>query len=153
MRNPMLEHLDALVGEWETEATHQSMPDTVVRGHATFQWLEGGHFMIGRERNEHPDFPDSISILGCQVPEDSDGSGETGGACSMHTFDSRGYIRVSHLGAEAGVWRFWGDWPGFSVRFTGTFSADGNSIAGLVELNQDGATWEKDLWVTYTRVK
>src|SRR5438105_9092067 len=137
-RHPMLEHLDVLVGQWQTEATHRLRPGTVVRGHATFEWLEGGHFLIWRAVTEHPDFPDRLSILGCD-------SAEAGAACSMHYFDSRGVSRVYALGAEAGVWRFWRDWPGFAQRFTGTLSADGNSIAGVAELCQDGTTWVKDL--------
>ena len=43
-RHPMLEYLDALVGGWETEATHRLHPSTVVRGRAAFEWLAGGHF-------------------------------------------------------------------------------------------------------------
>ena len=152
MRHPMLEHLDRLAGEWETESTHPLLPDTVVRGHATFEWLEGGHFLIWREHAEHPDFPDSISILGCEVEEGADASGDAGG-CSLRSFDSRGFFRRYALGAEAGVWRFWRDWPGFSQRFTGTFSADGDTIDGVAELNQDGSAWEEDLRVTYRRVR
>ena len=152
-RHPMLEHLEALVGEWETEASHQLLPDTVVRGRSTFEWLEGGHFLIWRVRNEHPDFPDSISILGCEAPDDAGDTGDPGGGCTLRYFDSRGISRRCVLGAEAGVWRFWRDWPGFSQRFTGTFSADGNTIAGVAELSQDGATWEEDLRITYKRVR
>ena len=152
-RHPVLDHLDALVGEWETEATHRLLPDTVVRGHSSFEWLEGGRFLIWRARNEHPDFPDSISILGCEVPEGADDSGDSGGGCSMRTFDSRGISRLMTLEAEAGIWRFWRDWPGFSQRFTGTLSADGNTITGLAELCQDGTTWEEDLWITFKRVR
>jgi hypothetical protein len=146
----MLEHLDALVGEWETEATHRLLTGTVVRGRSTFEWLDGGHFLIWRASNEHPDFPDSISILGCEIPE---GAGDAGGGCTLHTFDSRGYVRRCALGAEPGVWRFWNDRPGFSQRFTGTISSDGNTITGLAELSEDGVTWEEDLWITHKRVR
>ena len=102
-RHPMLEHLEPLVGEWETEATHQLLPDTVVRGRATFEWLEGGHFLIWRARNEHPDFPDSISILGCAAPGGPCASGDPGGGCTLRYFDSRGVSRLCVLGAEAGA--------------------------------------------------
>ena len=152
-RHPMLEHLDALVGEWETEATHRLLPGTVVRGRATIEWLEGGHFLIWRVRNEHPDFPDSISVLGCDDPDGSGDAGDSGGGCSMRYFDSRGVFRRCGLGAEAGVWRFWGEWPGFAQRFTGTFGAYGSTIAGVAELSQDGSAWEEDLRITYTRVR
>ena len=47
-RNPVLAHLDALVGEWHTEATHPYLPNTVIRGRATFEWLDGGFFLIWR---------------------------------------------------------------------------------------------------------
>jgi hypothetical protein len=143
-RHPALEYLDALVGEWETEATHQFYPGTVVRGRSTFEWLEGGYFLIQRSRNEHPDFPDSIAIFGCD---------DAGGGCSMHYFDSRGVSRVYGVDAGEGVWRFWRDWPGFSQRFTGTFSEDGDTVTGNVELSTDGATWEWDLQISYRRVK
>src|SRR5918912_883635 len=64
-RNPALDHLDALIGAWETEATHPSLPDTVIRGRATFEWLAGGLFLIWRAAYDHPDIPDCIAILGC----------------------------------------------------------------------------------------
>ncbi len=60
-RNPMLGHLEPLVGEWETEATHPALPGTVVpgratfavvSGRATFEWLAGGHYLIWRERGD-----------------------------------------------------------------------------------------------------
>ena len=151
-RHPILEHLDALVGQWETEATHRLMPGIVVRGRATFEWLEGGRFLIWRAHYEHPEIPDSISILGREDAGYSGRSSGPGGGCSMHYFDSRGVSRVYALGAETGVWRFWRDSPGFSQRFTGTLSADGNTITGVTELSQDGTTWEEDLPITYKRV-
>ena len=152
-RHPMLEHLDALVGQWETEATHQLYPGTIVRGLSTFEWLEGGHFLIWRARTEHPDFPDSISILGGEDPDDADDSGASGGGYSLRYFDSRGVMRRYALGAEVGGWRFWRDQPGFSQRFTCTLNTDGNIISGIAELCQDGTTWEEDLWMTYKRVR
>src|SRR5919112_6725053 len=91
-RHPVLEHLDTLVGEWETEATHRLLPDTVVRGLSTFEWLEGGHFLIWRVRNEHPDFPDSISILGCEDSSSPEDAGDAGGGCTLRYFDSRGVM-------------------------------------------------------------
>jgi hypothetical protein len=149
-RHPMLDHLEAFVGEWESETVHRLLPDTVVRGRASFEWLEGGYFMIQRSQMEHPDFPDGIFILGCEEP---DGSGEAGGGCTLRSYDSRGISRLMQLKVEPGVWTFWRDWPGFSQRFTGTLSADGNTITGVAELSEDGTTWEEDLRVTYTRVR
>jgi hypothetical protein len=152
-RHPMLAHLDALVGGWETQATHRLSPGTIVRGSATFEWLEGGHFLIWRARNEHLDFPDSIAIFGCVAPDDADAFGAADGGCTLRYFDSRGVARSYALAAEPGVWTFWRDWPGFAQRFTGTLSADGNTIDGVAELCEDGATWVEDLRMTYQRLR
>jgi hypothetical protein len=145
-RNPALDHLDALVGEWETEATHPYFPGTVIHGHATFEWLGGGFFLIWRAGYDHPDIPDSVAILGC----DDETPSESG--CSMHYFDSRGIARIYSLGADHGVWRFWREWPGFSQRYIATISADGGTITGNGELSRDGSTWEQDLRITYRRL-
>ena len=59
-----LERLDRLVGTWATDATHPALPGVVVDGTAVIEWLEGERFLIHRARTDHPDFPDSISIIG-----------------------------------------------------------------------------------------
>jgi hypothetical protein len=151
-RHPTLEHLEALVGEWETEATHPELPGTTIPGRATFMWLEGGRFLIWRAHHDHPDIPDSIAILGRDDAGDADSAAASGGVCSCHYFDSRGVSRVWRIEAEAGVWRMWRDWPGFSQRFTGTFGDSGDTIAGSGELSTDDATWKPDLQVNYRRV-
>jgi len=56
--------LNALIGEWAIEATHPAYPSTLVRGRASVEWLEGEHFLIHRPRADHPNFPDSIAIIG-----------------------------------------------------------------------------------------
>jgi hypothetical protein len=40
-----------------------------------------------------------------------------------------------------------------SQRYVLTISADGNSIRGAGELSRDGAPWEPDLELTYSRAK
>ena len=151
LRNPVLDHLDALVGEWETEATHPYLPNAVIRGRATFEWLEGGYFLIWRAAYDHPQIPDAIAILGCGDSGDTGTSSDSDGECSMHYFDSRGVTRVYRIGAEPGVWRFWRDRPGFSQRYACTVSADRNTMEANGELSRDGTTWEQDLHVTYRR--
>lgn len=152
-RNPTLEHLNAFVGEWETEATHPLMPNTVVEGRATFEWLDGGYFLIWRMAHDHPDIPNGIAIMGCDTSGDADPSS---GGCTLRYFDSRGVSRVYQVSADEGVWRFWRDWPapwGFAQRFTGTLSADGNTITGSSDVSQDGSTWALDLQITYKRIR
>jgi len=138
--SPDLKPLNALVGTWTIEATHPAFPDTVVPGYASFDWLEGEHFLIQRSRADHPDFPDGIAIIGAS----SDG-------LAMHYFDSRGVQRVYEVSMSEGVLKIWRDAPGFSQRYTGTLSDDGDTIAGLWELSRDGSTWNDDLEITYRR--
>jgi hypothetical protein len=135
-----LEPFEALVGTWTTEATHRMYPSMVVRGRSTFEWLEGKRFLIQRSVTDHPEFPDAMAVFGV-----------TDEQFSMHYFDSRGVYRVYAVSLSEGTLRFARDAPGFSQRFTGTFSDDGNTITGLAELSQDGSTWDDDLAITYRR--
>jgi hypothetical protein len=69
----------------------------------------------------------------------------------MHYFDSRGLSRIYSVSLDADRWRFWRDDPGFRQRFTGVFSADGDTITGQGEMCRDEAGWEPDLALTYRR--
>ncbi len=51
-----LKPFQALIGEWSIEMTHPMVEDRVVRGRATYEWLEGGRFLLQRAVNEHPTF-------------------------------------------------------------------------------------------------
>jgi hypothetical protein len=146
--NPTLGQLAALAGEWEIEATHQALPGDIIYGRATFEWLEGDFILIWHTHYDHPDIPDSIAIMSC---DDTGDLRNPSGGCALHYFDQRGITRLYNLSAEVGVWRFWRDAPGFSQRFVGTFSPDGRTIDGVVELCRDGSTWERDLRITYKR--
>jgi hypothetical protein len=156
---PALESFDRFVGSWTTEVTHPSLPGVVVHGTADIEWLEGERFLIQRARNEHPDFPDSISIIGFTEQDrvdDETGSVESAVAespLSMHYFDSRGVFRVYQASADDEALRLWRDAPGFSQRFTGTFSDEGDTILGTWQLQTDDVHWEDDLRITYRRAR
>ena len=134
-----MEQFDVFVGEWTTEATHPAFPGTVVRGHVAFEWLEGEKFLIQRAGNDHPDFPDSVSVIG-----------EVEGRIAMYYFDSRGVHRRYEMALEDGVWKIWRDAPGFSQRSTGTFEDD-DAITWRWQLSRDDSTWDDDLEITYRR--
>jgi hypothetical protein len=151
-RNPLLGHLDPLVGEWETESTHPALPGTVVPGRAAFEWLEGRHYLVWRERRDHPEFPDSITLVGCGAPEGSDASTDWPGGCLAHYYDSRGVFRATVWAAEEGALRLRRDHPGFSMRCVYTLGADRDTMALECQVSQDGTTWEPDLQATYRRV-
>ncbi len=137
-----MDQFNVFVGEWTTEATHPAFPDTVVRGQVAFEWLEGEKFLIQRAGNDHPDFPDSVSVIG-----------EVDGRIAMYYFDSRGVHRVYEMALADTVWKIWRDAPGFSQRCTGTFEEDGGAITWRWQLSQDDSTWNDDLAITYRRVR
>jgi len=133
-----------LVGAWTTEATHPAVPGTVVAGTAEVQWLEGERFLIFRARNDHPDFPDSISIIG-----DTDG-------LEWHYFDSRGVHRIYEFRVTDDSWEISRDAAGadesaFSQRLTVTFEDDDDTMEGRSKISYDNETWQDDLQITYRR--
>jgi hypothetical protein len=96
-----------------------------VLGSTTFEWLEGGHFIIERSQNDQELFPDAISVIG--APEASDG-------LVMEYFDSRGVRRTYGVSLDGGVLRIWRDDPTFAQRFSATLGttpsrANGSSPA------------------------
>jgi hypothetical protein len=138
-RDPALEPFGALIGSWATEATHPKF-DAVVPGSITFEWLEGGHFVVQRSRNEHELFPDAICVIG--APEVGDG-------LVMEYFDSRGVRRTYGISLADGVLRMWRDAPAFAQRFAATIADD--AFEGLWQLAETPGDWKDDLKVTYRR--
>jgi hypothetical protein len=149
--------LDRLVGTWTTEATHPAFPDVVVHGTVVVEWLEGQRFLIHRARSDHPDFPDSISIIG-HMEQDRAATASAASAASesplkMFYFDSRGVSRIYDVGADDTSWRIWRNAPEFSQRFVGMWSADNAVIDGRWQLRRDDVHWADDLAITYRRNK
>ena len=139
-RDPALAPFDALIGTWDTEATHPQF-DGVVPGRITWEWLEGGHFVVQRSTNEHELFPDAICVIG--APEHGDG-------LLMEYFDSRGVRRTYGVAIEDGVLRWWRPHPTFAQRFEATLAPDG--FEGLCQLAETPGDWRDDLRVVYRRV-
>src|SRR6187402_3917144 len=69
-KNPALEPLHILIGEWKTVGKHPFLPNEVLIGHASFNWMEGGAFIIMQTTIEHKDFPDGIAIFGSDDSSD-----------------------------------------------------------------------------------
>src|SRR5947208_15999407 len=116
---PSLERLDRLVGTWSTDATHPEVPGVVVHGTVVIEWLEGERFLIHRARTDHPDFPDSISIIGFT---DQDRVGHASDPApapadkhqlGMHYYDSRGVLRLFRTSIDHDSRRIWGNAAGF----------------------------------------
>jgi hypothetical protein len=144
-----------LVGTWSTEATHPAMPGVVVQGRADFEWLQGERFLILRSRQDHPDFPNSISLIGSmeddRVAPGARTAEHSDAPLSMHYFDERGVFRVYEAAMDETTWKLLRQAPGFSQRFVGTFADNGHSLSGLWQLSRDDVHWEDDLRITYRR--
>ena len=144
--NPVLQRLGVLIGKWTIEIASMSFhpdPSAVVRGYTSFEWLEGGAFLIQHSEIPDTDFPRSVSILG---PDDA---AETYG---MLYFDSRGVSRIYQMSFDGHTWKLWRDFPGFSQRFIGDFSQDRKIITARWEKSNDGSNWELDFRLTYAKV-
>lgn len=150
-----LKSFGRLVGTWSTEATHPALPGVVVQGHAEIEWLEGERFLIQRSRQDHPDFPSSISLIGSmeddRVSPGARRAERHDASLSMHYFDERGVFRVYEAAIDDAAWKLLRQAPGFSQRFVGTFADKGHSISGLWQLCRDDVHWEDDLRITYRR--
>jgi hypothetical protein len=126
--------LDALVGEWVTEAT---FPNGVSgTGRTTFEWVLGGAFLLQRAKADVDGPPEGLCLLGA-----ADGDGYT-----QHYFDSRGVVRKYAMRLEDGEWTLERD---DEQRYIGRFE-DADTIRGAWEWCRDGA-WQHDFDLVYRR--
>jgi hypothetical protein len=138
-RDPLLKPFEALIGTWSMESRHP-LVDEVVTGTATFEWLEGGHFVVLRSQNDHELFPDAICVIG--RPESGEG-------LVLEFFDSRGVRRTYDVAIEDGVMRWWRDAPGFDQRSSGTLAPD--EFEFVSQLAETPGEWRDDLRTIYRR--
>ena len=139
--------LDALVGEWVSEAAMPLEPGMTMSGTTTYEWMDGGRFLIERS-TAAPRFPRSLSLIGRVEPDDP------GSRLVKHYFDSRGVARPYEITFEGVVWTLTRDDPDFSQRYRGTFSGDGKSITGAWDISDGkGQPLHHDFDLTYRKVK
>ena len=139
--------LDAFIGEWSVAVALPGAPPSDVRGHATFEWMLDGRFLVQRTEIPIPEAPDSTSIVS---PDD-------GGGFTQHYFDSRGVVRLYAMTFAGGEWTLLRTEPDFTPlafcqRYVGRFDEDGGAIRGRWEQSADGTAWELDFELTYTRL-
>jgi hypothetical protein len=127
------------------EATPPGGPPWPGEGRVTFEWMEGGGFLIERWTVDLPEAPNGVALIA---------AGESAGTYRQYYFDSRGVHRIYEMSLGGGVWKLWRDEPDFHPqRFTGTFRDDGRTIAGRWEIAPDRDNYETDFDLTYTRVE
>lgn len=142
--NPALLPLEVLVGEWALEILHPEDPSRVIPGKAVFEWIEAGAFLLQHSEVPESVFPSVTAVFGRDDAAES---------FRMLYFDSRGVSRIYQATLKERVWTLWRDAPGFSQRYIGTFSPDGNTITGSWENSGDGSSWAHDFAVSYVRVR
>ncbi len=141
--NPALKPFSVLIGNWTTTGTHGQVPDTILHGQASFEWLENGAFLLLRSKIDDPRFPRTSAIIGSDDAE---------AEYYMLTFDERGVSRKYEVSLRNNIWKWWRNAPGFLQRYEVIIEDDGNTMIGRGELSKDGLSWEKDLDLTYKRV-
>ncbi len=141
--NPALQRLSVLVGEWNVELAFPSDPPVTAKVRASFEWLEEGAYLQYRLGDKDAGLPYATCVIGRDDMADT---------YTMLYFDDRGVSRVYQMSLEGREWRQWRQAPGFSQRFSGEFSEDGNTITARWEKSTDGVSWEHDFDITYARV-
>jgi hypothetical protein len=146
-RTDALARLDVFVGQWVVEARFGADGGGPA-GRSTFEWVLDRQFLVQRTEVPVPEAPDGLMIVSAD-PES--------GAYTQHYYDSRGVVRLYAMSLDDGVWTLTRESPDFTPlefrqRFTGTFSADGNTISGGWESGPaGGGAWEHDFALTYRR--
>ena len=126
--------LDALIGEWVTEAT---FPDGMSgTGRTTFEWALGGAFLLQRSKADVGGVPEGLCLLGAD-----------GDAFVQHYFDSRGVVRKYAMTLSSEAWTLERDGV---QRYIGRIEDAGDTIRGAWEWHRDGA-WQHDFDLVYRR--
>ena len=138
-RHPALNAFDVLIGTWDTEGKHR-LVDHPVYGTTTFEWLEGGHFLLVHSHVDHERFPDALTVIGPTADGD---------ALAAEWFDSRGIRRTMATTVEDGVWKMEREQEGFDQRFSARLAAD--MFEGVAELAETPGNWVVDLTTIFRR--
>jgi len=142
---------ELLIGRWHGAGEIPVEPPLKMSVEVKIERL--GEFIVFRSAGEPAELPDSISIIG---------GAAQGEPQPMQYFDARGVKRLFMMSLDGSTWKIWrapgDDWngpngPGFSQRFIGEISADGNTIEGRWErgIGDAGDQWEVDFPIIYSR--
>jgi len=145
--NPALGDLEILIGRWEMELSNASFlpdPSATVKSQVVFEWLEDAAFLVMRMGDNPSKSQGAIWLINRD---------ESSSEYKVFYYDDREVSRIYEMSFADQIWKLWRFSPGFSQRFEGTISHDGNKILAKWEKSNDGQTWEHDFDVMYTRIK
>jgi Protein of unknown function (DUF1579) len=128
--NPALESLDVMVGTWNLKG-RESGPDGEIHGQVTFEWMEGGFYLVQRVEMDHI----GQKITGVEYV----GYDESNGVLKSYFFSNGGPGPFGGVALEY-VWdvgddtlTIWGGYVGSPANFKGKFGDDRNTVTGRWE--------------------
>ena len=134
--NPDLKGLDRLVGAWNITGGAQ--------GTATYQWMEGGFFLIQRvELEQYGQQTKGIEIIGHERPFGAEPSADI----ESRFYDNHGNTLDYVYELEGDTLTIWGGEKGSPAYYRGRFSEDGTTVTGAW-VYRDGGGYQS----TATRV-
>ena len=142
-RNPALEPLTPLIGDWRTTGTHPLVPGVTFHGRTSFAWHEGGAFLLMRSEIDEPDIPSGVAVIG---------SDDAAGTFSMLYFDERDISRRYTVEVGDGQIAWHRDEAGFAQRMVLSVTGHAGRIDARGTMSRDGGPWEDDLQLTYERI-
>ena len=118
--SPDLKSLGILVGTWDV-----SGPE--IHGRVTFEWLEGGFFLIQRIEFDHAGQSiKGIEVVGHERPLGAEPSEDIKSRVYSNTGDTLDYVYE----LEGDTLTIWFGERGSPAYYRGTFSEDGNTLTG-----------------------
>lgn len=141
MRNPDLEALDVLLGEWSlilTDAWFLESRDVRQHGRAVVRWVGVSFIELHAEMDGEPIWH---FVFGRSDPNEQ--------LIALY-HDPRPTSRVFQMTFGNGEWTLFREDPDFHQRFVATVTGD--RIHGRWDASEDaGATWRKDFDLTFER--
>ena len=119
------------MGVWQTTGSHPYLPGTTLHGRTTFDWIEGGAFLLMRSEIDEPGIPSGVAIFG---------SDDVAQRYFMLYFDERGVSRKYNVTMAEKTLEWWRDEPSFSSVSPLAIEDDGNKMVGKGEMSRDGGT-------------
>lgn len=115
-----LKQLNRLVGDWKVSGE--------AKGRVTYEWLEGGFFLVQHVDLEH----DGHQNIGLEIigQERTFGSNETSGEIKSRYYGNQGETFDYVYELEGDVLTIWGGEKGSPAYYRGEFDAVGNTIEG-----------------------
>jgi hypothetical protein len=143
MRNPSVDSMDILVGEWAltlTDAWFLESLDVRQQGHARVRWLGDAFLELHAELEGEPVWH---FVFGRSDPDEQ--------LVALY-HDPRPTSRLFLMTFGDGAWHMWRDDPDFHQRFVASVGPD--RIEGRWDASDDeGTTWRKDFDLIFERVE